>query len=213
VFAVRDRLASLRLPLRLLPVLTVAALVPPLSGGCAATSRYGESLETPLPPGYERIERVSTDGLEHVEMRPAGQRASDWNEMVTTQRFKGGVEEGDPLRFSAWLAGRFRDECPTGRVGPVEASPHNGYPSAFWRMDCDRMVATGRPEHTLTLAVEGTYAFYTVQKTWRSDPPEQEIASWIRDFFGAVRVCDRRAEAGHPCGREGLGAVASTTVR
>lgn len=60
--------------------------------------------------------------------------------------------------------------------------------------------STGKPEHTLTIAIEGNYAFHTVQKTWRSDPVEPEIAAWTREFFPAVSVCDA---AGHPCATSG----------
>lgn len=180
----------------------VPVLVPMVSlmlGGCAATSSYGESLRTPSPPGYVRTENTATDGLERVELVPAGQGGSNWTEMVTTQTLKGGVEEGDPVHYAEWATGRWKDECPAGSVGPVDSAPRNGYPAAFWRMDCASMVSTGKPEHTLTLAIEGTYAFHTVQKTWRSDPAEKEIASWIQGFFSGVSVCDSRNEAGHPC--------------
>jgi hypothetical protein len=165
-------------------------------GGCAATSSHGESLRTPSPPGFVRTERMSTDGLEQVELVPAGQGSSNWTEMVSMQTLKGGVEEGDPVRYAQWAAGRWKDECPSGTVGSVDPTPRNGYPAAFWRMDCPGMASTGKPEHTLTIAIEGNYAFHTVQKTWRSDPAEPEIASWTREFFGAVSVCDA---AGHPC--------------
>lgn len=181
------------------PALGLVLFCSPLVPGCAATSRYGESLLAPTPPGYARTARTATDGLEFVEMVPGGQGASSWTEMVAIQTFKGGVEEGDPVHFSAWMADRWRDDCPQGTVGPVEAGVRNGYPAAFWRMDCERSVSTGGPQHTLTLAIEGSYAFYTVQKTWRSNPPEKEIASWTRGFFDAVSVCDSRNEAGHPC--------------
>ena len=185
--------------LSVVPVLFV------LLQGCAATSRHGESLVTPLPPGYTRTELRSTDGLEHVEMIPSGEHSSNWTEMVETETFKGGVEEGDPEHFAQWLAGRWKDDCPAGTVGPIDSTPRNGYPAAFWRMDCPRTTTGGKPAHTLSLAIEGTYAFYTVQKTWRSDPDEKEISAWARAFFGDVTVCDDASEAGHPCPGRGPG--------
>lgn len=166
--------------------------------GCAATSQYGESLRTPVPPGYVRESLASTDGLEHVEMRPAGQNTRGWTEMVETQTFKGGVEEGDPVHFAEWMASAWKDDCPGGSVGAVDSTSRNGYPAAFWRMDCPRQSSTGKPAHVLTLALEGDYAFYTVQKTWRGDPEEKDVTSWTRSFFGAVVLCDT-AKREHPC--------------
>lgn len=182
--------------------LSVVPLLLALLQGCAATSRYGETLVTPLPPGYTRSEHRATDGLEHVEMVPSGEGASNWSEMVETETFKGGVEEGDPVHFSEWLAGRWKDDCPAGTVGTVDTTARNGYPAAFWRMDCPA-TGTRKPLHTLSLAIQGEYAFYTVQKTWRSDPDETEINAWIRSFFGEVTVCDSASEAGHPCPKAG----------
>lgn len=168
-------------------------------GGCAASGQYGESLRTPSPPGYAVASREATGGLEHVELVPTGQSASGWTERVATEVLKGGVEEGDPVRFSEWMAGQWKNECPDSKVGTVESGHRNGYPFAYWRMDCARKASTGRPEVTVTLALEGTYAFYTVQKSWRATPTDDEVASWKRSYFDAVTVCDSRAEAGHPC--------------
>jgi hypothetical protein len=168
-------------------------------GGCAASDQYGESLRAPSPAGYAVASREATGGLEHVELVPSGQSSSGWSEMVTTEVLKGGVEEGDPVRFSEWMTGQWKNQCPDARIGAVDSGERNGYRYAFWRMDCARRASTGKPEVAVTLAIEGTYAFYTVQKTWRGAPAEDEVASWKRSYFDTVSVCDSRAEAAHPC--------------
>lgn len=153
----------------------------------------------PSPPGYTVAESRSAGGVERVALVPAGQTVANSPESVVTETFRGGVTEGDPVTYSQWATKRWKDRCAAPKVGPVDSGTRNGYAFAMWRMDCERLKSGGSPEVTLTLAIEGNSAFYTVQKTWRSMPTDAEIESWRKSYFDHVSLCDTRADSGHPC--------------
>jgi hypothetical protein len=136
--------------------------------------------------------------LQHVEMIPSAETLKDWSEMLTTQIFFGGVPQKTPAGFYDWVAERWRASCPGATAQLLRQGIEKGYPFAFWMLTCDKVPATGRPEHTWFKAIQGRDSFYLVQKAWRREPANNEIVKWTQ-HLRQVAVCDTRASGEKAC--------------
>jgi hypothetical protein len=164
----------------------------------AGVARAEEILLHAMPSGYKVAFETRKGNLRHVEMIPQAESLKGWTEMLTTQIFFGGVPQGSPTKFYDWVSTRWRASCPGATAQLLRQGTERGYPFAFWMLTCDRVPATGRPEHTWFKAIQGRDSFYLVQKAWRREPGRDEIVTWSK-FLRQVAVCDTSAQAEKAC--------------
>ena len=50
---------------------------------------------------------------------------------------------------------------------------------------------TGKPEMTWMKAIQGKDSFYVVQKAFKFEPADDDVAKWMR-YLRGVAVCDSR---------------------
>lgn len=155
-----------------------------------------ENLLQNLPQGYKIDFQTQQDNMLMTEMVPQAETVNNWTEMVTTQIYLGAKnithEAFQQNMAIGWLAA-----CKGGEVAPIKKGVENGYAFSMWVQTCPNNPATGKPEDTLFKAIKGNDSYYVVQKAFRFEPTDEQIARWVL-YLRTVGVCDTRL-ADRPC--------------
>ena len=99
-----------------------------------------------------------------------------------------------PEQFRARMVQMWTGSCANAVAGPATRAVENGYPIAFWMMSCPLNKETGKPETTWFKAIAGRDSFYVVQKAFKFEPSQDQVAQWTR-YLKQVAVCDTRLAA------------------
>ncbi|TRO80355.1 hypothetical protein [Trichloromonas acetexigens] len=155
----------------------------------------GENLLQIRPPDYQ-ISLQERQGQQIVtEMIPAKETADNWSEQVATRIFL--ETDVTPAQYQEFSAQEWRITCPDARLLPGTEGKDNGYPFSLWIQVCPRDTRTGGPEYAWFKAIRGQDNLYVVRKTFRFEPSEEQVKTWVH-YLRSIRVCDpRRADA--PC--------------
>lgn len=149
-----------------------------------------ENLLHGLPDGWIQGFSVRKGNMGMKEFIPADQTVDNWDEMITTQIFFGGLEKSAE-EFQSQLGSSWKESCPRSFVNTGKSGIENGYKSIFWQQFCENNPRTGLPEVTLFKAIEGNDSFYLIQKAWKKIPTKEEIVNWTK-FMANAYVCDSR---------------------
>ncbi|WP_174872930.1 hypothetical protein [Vogesella oryzae] len=153
----------------------------------------GEILQQTLPPGYRLDYQLQQDQLQMSSMVPDGQSARHWDEMITTQIFRG-LKVTTPQAFRDVVVRQWRFSCPGSDYDVVADGKENGYPYALWYLACPSNPATGRPEHTWFKSIQGHDSFYVIQKAFKFAPGKAQLLPWLQ-YLRSVQLCDSRLPA------------------
>ena len=93
----------------------------------------------------------------------------------------------DPHPWKPWL-----EACKGGQVSPVTQGREFGYPFSVWVQSCPSSPLTGKLEKTWFKAIQGKVHAYVIQKAFKFEPSEQQVAQWMA-FFRSVVVCDTQS--------------------
>lgn len=170
-------------------------LLPLLVSTTARAQLDGENLLQIHPPEYQ-ISRQERQGQQIItEMIPAKETADNWSEQVATQIFLG--TDVSPAQYQEFSAQEWRITCPDARLLPGTEGKDNGYPFSLWIQVCPRDARTGQPEYAWFKAILGQDNLYVVRKSFRFEPSEEQIKTWVH-YLRSIRVCDPRRPAA-PC--------------
>ena len=150
----------------------------------------GENLLVAMPDGYKVDFQQKKGSARITEMVPANETVQGWTEMVTVQVF-GGMKGVTPDQFRDRMVKLWTGSCADAVAGPPTRAVENGYPIAFWMMNCPLNKQTGKPETTWFKAIQGRDSFYVVQKAFKFDPAQEQIVQWTL-YLKKVGVCDTR---------------------
>jgi hypothetical protein len=152
----------------------------------------GENLLTPFMPASEEWEAFEKNE-EGFQSRLWQRKGAGLSDSYAISVFSGVEKKLSEFRESQDAPGE--KHCKTFKSDVLDESPTNGYSRLMWRTRCagkDGFVAS-----ILQVAVQGRDSFYHVQKIWRADVAEQELALW-RERLSAISVCDTR-DPNRPC--------------
>lgn len=171
---------------------SIFLLIPSLS----FAELMGENLLQNLPQGYKIDFQTEQNNILMTEMVPQAESVNNWTEMVTTHVYLGAKnvthEAFQANMEKGWLAA-----CKDGEIAPIKKGVENGYAFSMWVQTCPLNPATGKPENTLFKAIKGNDSYYVVQKAFRFDATDEQIARWTL-YLRTVGVCDTRL-ADRPC--------------
>jgi hypothetical protein len=169
-------------------LLTGAALLAAMAIPARA-QLVNENFLVPLPPGYKIDFRDKKKNMLMTEMVPVGETVSNWTEMVTVQIFYDFA--ATPDQFRERLQVLWAGSCPGAKFSTLSSEAQNGYPAILWVQKCFLNGATGKPEHTWFKAIKGKDASYLIQKAFKFEPSEAQIALWV-GYLKGTSVCDSR---------------------
>lgn len=158
----------------------------------------GEVLAVDIPDGHHLGYSAGDARFTIREWVPRGETVNDWTRMVTLVEHLGGLAIGLAEYEEAMRKGFHNEACQGPGYEPLESGRINGYSYRSFRLSCDLLTSTGRPEWTLFKVIEGLENVYAVQKAFRYRPDSGEIAEWRRILHDRALVCDTRL-AGRPC--------------
>lgn len=163
---------------------------------CSAVQAQMEHLQAPPLAGHQVVFQSQVQSMSLTEIIPVGENASDWTQMLSMQVFMG-LSSLRPDDYQAVLERDLRNVCPEGQLTPLHKQKENGYATSWWVMRCPLRTSTAKPEHTWFKTVEGRDGFYVLQKTFRSQPNQEQIDQAMQ-HLAAFTLCDPRVPA-HPC--------------
>lgn len=141
--------------------------------------------------------RVMQGNSAIIEWVPTGETGKNWSEMLTLQVFQF-PRPVTPAQFRSLLGQRWQRSCPGSVEVPIREGTENGYPFAFWLMDCPKSPMSGKREFTYFKAIQGNDYFFVVQKAFAFGPSKTQVEEWSR-YMARIRACDpRRADRSCP---------------
>lgn len=161
-------------------------------GICPETmaSPVGERLVLEHPEGYVVSYKKNERSMLAVELVPEHQTPDDWTEMLTIMRWQRGMHV-TPEEYFQNSSAKWRNYCGDGRHELIDSGTVNGFPFTLWLQTCPINHSTGMPEWIYSKAIGGTTIFAVVQKSWKSNPTDDEVRRWMR-YFETIRICNPR---------------------
>ena len=135
--------------------------------------------------GYEKY----SDELAMTEFVPIGETVQDWSQMITIQSLIGyrpETLESFATRFTQLVI----DDCSGSDQEIILSDVQYGYNSLLLSINCQENLNTGLPERILVKAIQGDEALYVVQKAWKYDPKDGELADWFYELESFI-VCGK----------------------
>lgn len=164
------------------------SLAPPVVGA----SPDGETLLMPLPPpegGWTT--RGATTGNEEIAEWVRAETGD-----VAAARILKDKGQFPAASYRAAKDAEGQGTCTSYGSREIAASQVNGYPFSLWIAQCG--LDASRAITVLHLYITGRdYGYYLTRK-WRGTPDNNILGQWV-DYFGAVGLCDTRAERNAPC--------------
>jgi len=152
----------------------------------------GENLLTSFSPSTEEWEALEKKE-EGLHTRLWQRKGAGLNDSYSVSVISGLEEKLSKFRNDQYAPGK--KSCETFESEVLNESPTNGYSRLMWRTRCGDK--GGFVASILQVAIQGRDSFYHVQKIWRADVPEQEMALWL-ERLSSISVCDT-GEPERPC--------------
>lgn len=155
----------------------------------------GENLLTSFIPSTEEWEALEKKE-EGLYTRLWQKKGADLSDSYSVSVILGLEEKLSEFRDNQDAPGK--KSCVIFESEVLDQSPVNGYSRLMWRTRCGGK--NGFVASILQVAIQGRDSFYHVQKIWRVDVSEQEMALW-RERLSSTSVCDTR-DPERPCPKE-----------
>jgi hypothetical protein len=140
--------------------------------------------------------QTSHDHTTTLQWVKESESVQNWTEMVTVQ-----VERGNhgmtPHQILQSTSTKWLSTCKGSAAKDILDGEVNGYPVAMLLVRCPLVTSTGKPETAMFRVIKGDDALYSIQKTFRFEPSNDQLGQ-IMKYLGTVKVCDPRKTA-HPC--------------
>ena len=171
-------------------------------GALLAASDYPVS-EWLAPADHETLEvsDMSWSGsiFKHVYLG-RGETPQNWSRRISTWSAPGDIWG------TGSMAAKARDvregvlaDCPGARSGPLRLFSWSGRPAAEFWIACDRLPATGRPDHYLVRMISGRAHQLSAAITFRAPPTQRQVVA-ARAWLDTLVLC-REASARAACRR------------
>jgi hypothetical protein len=156
------------------------------------------------PRGWSITESRSTPKEAFSEIRPEGEKANGWSQIITVQTLFGRSD----LLPSRWCEGfqvQMKEVCSNLSFSKVTIFRDNGFSAARMMMycpdlsECERIpdnLRKHKGEITYIKVIRGLNHFYIIQRAWRGEPfedpsdsdlPKSLMVEWMK-FFEGVQV-------------------------
>jgi hypothetical protein len=155
-----------------------------------------ETLVATIPTGFKIGSQTSHDRTTTLEWIKESETVQNWTEMVTVQVDRG-INRMTPPQVLQSTGKKWLATCKGSAANQIPDGQANGYAVSMLVVHCPLNAVTGKPETTVLRAIKGNDALYTVQKTFRFDPSNDQVGQ-IMKYLNRVNVCDTRG-AEHPC--------------
>lgn len=173
------------MPARALPLCLLLALGVSVANAAAPA---GEQLRLPALPDYVQAhDATDAQGNRIVEYVPAGQTVERWTDMVTVNSAPGSAA-ATPREFLGIIQAGWYIACPDTQAHWVGEGEEDGRPIAVLMLGCPRNPGTGKPEFTWIKGIQGLQGFHTVQKSFRAEPTEADVVTWV-GWLRGVALC------------------------
>lgn len=154
----------------------------------ATAMAASEQVLMPRFDGYVKAFEASDPGSGDIsEYVPEGQTVKDWTDMVTVNSAPGSAA-ATPREFLGIIEAGWRMACPDTQANWLGEGEEGGRPVAVLMLGCPRNPGTGKPEFTWIKGIQGLQGFHTVQKSFRAEPAEADVVTWVRWLRG-VTLC------------------------
>lgn len=146
----------------------------------------GENLLTTfVPSANEWIAYEMTEGnFESGLWKKKGAEDTDWYSVSLIRKHKQEV-----AAFRAIQDAPGRESCDRFESQTLDETLTNGYPRLMWRTLCED--DEGYTASILHVAIQGRDSFYHVQRIWRSEVPDGDLAEW-QALLQSTDLCDTR---------------------
>jgi hypothetical protein len=156
----------------------------------------GETLVATIPAGFKMGSQIDHDRVTTLEWVRETESVQTWTELVTVQIDRR-ANAMTPAQVLQGIGKKWLTACKGSAVNQMPDRQANGYPVSMLLVQCPLNAATGKPETTVLRVIKGGDALYSVQKTFRFDPSNDQIRQ-IMKYLNTVNVCDTR-QTDHPC--------------
>ncbi len=155
-----------------------------------------ETLVATIPTGFKIGSQTNHDRTTTLEWIKESETVQNWTEMVTVQVDRG-INRMTPPQVLQSTGKKWLGACKGSAANQIPDAQANGYAVSMLVVHCPLNAATGKPETTVLRVIKGNDALYTVQKTFRFDPSNDQVGQ-IMKYLNHVNVCDMRG-TDHPC--------------
>lgn len=156
----------------------------------------GENLVAAVPSGFKVGYQTGHDQMSMQEWVRESESVANWTEMVTVQVFHANKTQ-TPYQFLQSIGKQWLQTCTGAVPNNIVNGRANGYPVSMLLLRCPLNPATKKPATTAVRVIRGGDALYSVQKAFRFDPSNEQLAQAML-YLSNVIVCDTR-QADHPC--------------
>ncbi|HLS98300.1 MAG: hypothetical protein WDA10_11210 [Porticoccaceae bacterium] len=168
------------------------ALLASLALPALAAPTDGETLLMPLPPPESGwATRSATLGNEEIAEWVRAETGD-----VAAARILRDRGQFPAVDYRAAKDAEAQGTCASYGSRELASNQVNGYPFSLWIAQCG-LDAT-RAITVLHLYITGRDHGYYLTRKWRGTPNNDILGQWV-DYFGAVGLCDTRAERNAPC--------------
>jgi hypothetical protein len=157
-----------------------------------------ETLVATIPTGFKIGSQTNHDRTTTLEWIKESETVQNWTEMVTVQVDRG-INRMTPPQVLQSTGKKWLGTCKDSAANQIPDGQANGYAVSMLVVHCPLNAATGKPETTVLRVIKGNDALYTIQKTFRFDPSNDQVGQ-IMKYLNHVNVCDMRG-TDHPCPR------------
>lgn len=177
-----------------------------LIAGCSLVERFegeeakstqiyspGENLVYPVPDGWQTGYDKKNEMHWMTGLIPGAQQLESWRDMLSIQVIYGATHK-NPAQFIAGMATSAEKVCPGSKGKVLEEGEQDGYQYLIWFHDCQENPNTRQMEVSLLKATLGSDNFYVVQRAWRSQPSDSDLAEWTA-YLNSTSICDTRFDS------------------
>jgi hypothetical protein len=172
--------------------LTIANLY---CGECWAQLKE-ETLVATIPTGFKIGSQTTHDRVTTLEWIKESESLLTWTEMVTVQVDRRSIRTTPPQLLQG-IGTKWLHACKDSVANQKPDGEANGYPVSMLLVHCPVNAATGKPETIVFRVINGNDALYSIQKTFKFDPSNEQLKQ-IMKYLDGVNVCDPR-RSDHPC--------------
>jgi hypothetical protein len=156
----------------------------------------GETLVAAIPTGFKMGSQADNDRVTTLQWVRDTESVQNWTELVTVQIDRRSSALTPPQVLSG-IGKKWLSTCKGSVANQIPDGLANGYPVSMLLVHCPLNAATGKPETVVLRVIKGSEALYSVQKTFRFEPSNDQVGQ-IMKYLNSVNVCDTRLSA-HPC--------------
>jgi hypothetical protein len=175
-----------------------ALLLASLYCGASWAQLKDETLVATIPTGFKIGSQTNHDRVTTLEWIKESESLQNWTEMVTVQVDRSG-NKATPPQLLQGIGTKWLLACKDGVANQKPDAEANGYPTSMLLLHCPLNTATGKPETIVFRVIKGNDALYSIQKTFKFDPSNEQLKQ-IMKYLNGVNVCDPR-RTDHPCPR------------